>query len=310
MNIFSRKILKLSEALGKYISSIRADDLYSPRTVEKYMEIGRCLIGLVGDVRIRDIDDDFVTNMKIKLNERSLSESRRNHYLTLVKNILAFLSSRGEKVYDGKKIKKYRIPAKPVKYLHEEQIREIIAAAQERTLTQLRLKTLILCLFSTGARISELISLNIDDVDFEGGTATVCGKGRKIRKILFNDDSITYLKRYLSMRDDDCPALFSTIKGKKKSRWAVNDIERCMRNLGKKMNLDFSLTCHCWRRSIATHMCKEGVPVSAIATLLGHSSIQTTEKFYLGDLRFNDVASFHRGLMNGKGWADRKGGIP
>lgn len=80
------------------------------------------------------------------------------------------------KVYDHNLIKKFKIPAKQVTTLDKDVLQRLINSMEEHTLSKLRLKTAVICLISSGCRVSELLKLNISDVDFQTGKAQVADK--------------------------------------------------------------------------------------------------------------------------------------
>jgi len=106
------------------------------------------------------------------------------------------------KVYDYNLIKKFRVPAKQINILDKDGLQKLINSMEEHTLSKLRLKTAVICLISSGCRVSELLKLNISDVDFQTGKAQVVAKGGKMHTLIFNELAITYIKKYLAMRID------------------------------------------------------------------------------------------------------------
>lgn len=105
------------------------------------------------------------------------------------------------KVYDYRLIKKYKIPVKQVAVLNKDELQRLINSMREDTITKLRLKTAVICLISTGCRVSELLSLNVEDVDLESGKAQVVAKGGKLHTLIFNELAVEYIKKYLAMRE-------------------------------------------------------------------------------------------------------------
>lgn len=126
-------------------------------------------------------------------------------------------------------------------------------------------------LYSTGARISELCSLNIADIDFVNMSAVVYGKGRKEREVYFNAPAKVHLQRYLETRTDDNPALFVntlTPPGRmspESARAALKKIKSRDADIA-----DIKLTPHVFRRSVGTDMINKGAPLELVAEKLGH----------------------------------------
>jgi len=104
------------------------------------------------------------------------------------------------KIYDYNLIKKFKIPVKQVITLNKGELQKLIDSISEINISRLRLKAAVLCLISTGCRVSELLKLNVEDVDLKLGKAQVVAKGGKMHTLIFNDLAVSYIKKYLAMR--------------------------------------------------------------------------------------------------------------
>src|SRR4030042_2964487 len=83
---------KLSECYKRYFAKLSADSLLSPRTIEKYLEVAKRIMDILGDISIKKLDGKIMQELKIHLNQRNLSSSRKNHFLIVIRNLLQFLS--------------------------------------------------------------------------------------------------------------------------------------------------------------------------------------------------------------------------
>ena len=300
---FDSENYKLSNCSQRYFDLENAELKLSQNSISKYEEISEKLIELIGDIDVRKISDRTIIEIKKHLNEpivisnekRFRSPARKNHYLVVLRNILKFLREREEiqSIYDYNRIKKFKEESKPVEFLTDEEVQILINSIKESCITKLRLKTLIICLLSTGARISEMLSLNKDDIDWESGVVNVRGKGGKMNQIIFNDLSREYLKKYLDRRTDDCPALLATTSG---TRWQVNCSERAMRNQGKRAGIKKRIYCHLFRKTAASKMFFSGAPLPVVSKFLSHSDLATTQKYYLRGANFEEVKQYHNAL--------------
>lgn len=134
-------------------------------------------------------------------------------------------------------------------------------------------KALVSFYLSTGCRVSEVVSINIKDVDFANHEIKVCGKGEKERYVYFTQITEMYLKEYLATRNDDLDALFVS---KYKKRLTKSGQEALLRNLGKRSGIK-KVFPHRFRHTFATNMIRNGMPIQEVALLLGHSKIDTTK---------------------------------
>lgn len=147
-----------------------------------------------------------------------------------------------------------------------------VMAARDRTLISLAL--------STALRVSALVNINIDDIDFEAGVINVIEKRQKIRSINIGDNTKTMLREWIDIRNEefadiDSPALFLSQKKSRLSVYAVGDmLEKYCAEAGIKR-----ITPHKLRASSACALAKNNIPVKAISKQLGHSNIATTMRY-------------------------------
>jgi len=135
-------------------------------------------------------------------------------------------------------------------------------------------------LSGSGMRVSELVGLNIEDVNFQSGELKVFGKGSKERICFLTGRSKVHLKWYLESRDDDNPALFVTAK-KPFERMTKAGVEYVLRNIAKKSNIpSIRLYPHKFRSTLATNMINKGAAAEHVQGILGHSNVNTTLKNY------------------------------
>ena len=132
-------------------------------------------------------------------------------------------------------------------------------------------------LLSSGIRISELVSLNIEDLNFEKKIFKVIGKGNRERICYMGDKAKLFIKNYLKTRDDNSPALFISQKTDKDGnpfRLTASSIERIIKRLGDGLNI--KAYPHKFRRTFATKFLNKNMPIEQVQKLLGHESVDTT----------------------------------
>lgn len=144
-------------------------------------------------------------------------------------------------------------------------------------------RELALCemLYSTGARISELLAMNRTDIDMISMKAVVYGKGRKEREVYFTAPAKFHLERYLASRTDDNAALFVSSRkpyGRLTPAGARN-ILKLIKSRDENI-ANIKLTPHTFRRSVGTDMINRGAPLEIVAEKLGHVQLDTTKKCY------------------------------
>jgi integrase/recombinase XerD len=133
-------------------------------------------------------------------------------------------------------------------------------------------------LYSSGLRVSELISLRLEDISFDAGFLRVIGKGSKERIVPLHMRALDKIKEYISverpqiLRKKNSPYLFITRRGGPMTR---QRFWQTMKQLGKKAGLDISP--HTMRHSFATHLLEGGADLRSLQKLLGHADISTTQ---------------------------------
>lgn len=142
---------------------------------------------------------------------------------------------------------------------------------------ELRDRALIEFLYSTGVRVSELVALNVGDVEIGKQELIVYGKGSKERKTYLTDGAMFHLQRYLQIRKqeglEDQP-LFATLDNPH-NRLTVAGIQYMLRQLGKRANVK-NVHPHRFRRTVATDLLSRGMPIEQVKEFLGHEKLDTT----------------------------------
>ncbi|WP_153720891.1 tyrosine-type recombinase/integrase [Sporosarcina cascadiensis] len=170
-----------------------------------------------------------------------------------------------------KKRWKPKIPKSLPKYLDEFEFARVKQFIER---LPIRNRALILFLFSTGGRVTEVSNLNIEDVDLENRTAIVVGKGEKVRDIYFSNEASLVLKAYLNTRSaKPTDPLFENKFG---DRLQAGGIRKVLQKVSRKMGLKQSFHPHVCRHTYATNMLARGANIRLIARFLGHEDVNTT----------------------------------
>ena len=169
-----------------------------------------------------------------------------------------------------------------VSYLTKVEINRLFKAIEKNPnkVIATRDKTLISLALSTALRVSALVNINVDDIDFDAGVINVIEKRQKSRSIGIGENTKIMLREWIALRDDEfadvnSPALFLSQKKSRLSVYAVGDmLEKYCAEAGIKR-----ITPHKLRASSACALAKNNIPVKAISKQLGHSSIATTMRY-------------------------------
>lgn len=130
-------------------------------------------------------------------------------------------------------------------------------------------------MYGSGARVSEVTKLKLEDINLKERTAMIRGgKGGKDRMIILSKDWITDLKKYLKRKKVNSEYVFSKKNGKQIS---TDTIQRIVRASAKKAGIQKHVTPHSLRHSYATHLLEAGTNIRYIQSLLGHTNLNTTQ---------------------------------
>lgn len=176
-----------------------------------------------------------------------------------------------------------RNPAQPIRPIKcEKKTRSAMSQLELENLRSVcktkRDKAMIEFLYSTGCRVSELLSVKLSDIDWEAKTIHLFGKGKKHRLSFMNARCEVALKSYLDSREDKLEQVFVSERkyGGRPKQLTKEAVERVVKILSKAAGLNKRITPHVLRHTTATIAVQNGMPIEDISKLLGHSSVATT----------------------------------
>ncbi len=184
-------------------------------------------------------------------------------------------------------------PIKVIKY--ERKRRESLTAIELEKVRMacktIREKALVEFLYSTGARVTEVCTIKILDIDLDKGEALLLGKGNKHRKSYMSAKCMLYLSEYLNSRTDQSEYLFVSSR-RPHDNLTKAGVEKIVKNLGIRSKIGGDLFPHLFRHTIATDMLQKSVPITDVQRMLGHEDINTTMIY--AKVRDDDVKNNHR----------------
>jgi integrase/recombinase XerD len=281
---------ELRQQLERYLRHVGIERGRSANTVAAYrrdLEGFLTFLGEHGGASADGLTTAAVTGFARGLRERPhpLAASSVARALSSVRGFTRFLVDEGLLDSDpAVEVAPPKLPMRLPKALTIEQVELLLASTDGEELDRVRDKALLELLYATGARVSEAVSLNVDDLIGDEGTAEVVrlfGKGNKQRIVPVGSYARAALDAYLvrvrpvlSARGRATPALFLGMRGARLSRqsaWLV------IRAAGERAGLQLELSPHSMRHSFATHLLQGGADVRVVQELLGHASVATTQ---------------------------------
>lgn len=180
----------------------------------------------------------------------------------------------------AKEVATPKIPKRVPRFLSVDEAFQLLDMPKGTDMLSLRDKAVMELIYSSGLRVSELVALNLQDLDGAGNKVRVMGKGSKERIIPVTPKAMTAIGNYGERRADAAkseePALFVNRRG---GRLTSRSVERMIRKYLTDAALNKHVTPHVLRHTFATHLLNQGADLRGIQELLGHASLSTTQKY-------------------------------
>jgi integrase/recombinase XerC len=224
---------------------------------------------------------DDVRNYLQFMRENNYSKATMARKLATLRSFFKFCNRRG--MTQNNPMITIRTPKQEKrlpKFMSEEQIVKLLQTPKDTDILGARDKSMLECMYSTGIRVSELVGLNLEDIDFTALVIRVRGKGRKERLAPMGPTAITAIQKYLAMRGgivkDALPSgpMFINKHGQ---RLSTRSVRRKLDKYLIEAGLDPDISPHTLRHSFATHMLNHGADLRSVQELLGHQSLSTTQ---------------------------------
>lgn len=242
---------------------------YSAATIENYQIQFRMFLAFITPKNLDDISDEDIHKYMLHLaRARKVSISTQNQAINSIKFYLEHVKRGERKVYYVERpMREYKLPT----VLSEQEIQAMF----QRT-ANVKHRCILFLLYSSGLRMSELLSLTWADIDAHRGVIHVRnGKGRKDRITLLSQVALQYFGHY---RDIYNPELW-IFEGPDKSQYSARSVNNVVKAAALKAGIKKKVSAHTLRHSFATHLLENGTDLRYIQTLLGHESSKTTERY-------------------------------
>ncbi|MFC1781031.1 tyrosine recombinase XerC [Planctomycetota bacterium] len=248
------------------------------------------------DQMLMNANTDSVRGYLALLNEKQYSKSTIARKLATLRSFYKFLVKRNH--VSSNPVSAVRTPKQEKKlprFLEYEEVKRLLETPPVNTWLGARDRAIMETLYSTGIRVSELVGLNMDDIDFLGEVIHVRGKGKKERITPIGTSALQTIQHYMEYRNRraqnnsnfDSKVLFVNKHGR---RLSTRSVRRKMDKYLKMAGLDPAISPHTLRHSFATHMLNNGADLRSVQELLGHQSLSTTQVYtHLTTTRLKEV---------------------
>jgi site-specific recombinase XerD len=188
--------------------------------------------------------------------------------------------------------------------LEKDQVDRLVTACDTSKEEGIRDRAILELLFSTGLRVSELVGLNQEKINFERREFGVIGKGGRARIVFISDRAADWVKRYLDERKDKFSPLFIRYSGAviednngEKMRLTARSVERIVKKYVRRARIPVDASVHTLRHSFATDLLINGADLRSVQEMLGHKNIATTQIYtHITNPQLRNVhKNFHSG---------------
>lgn len=266
---------------------------------------GKPVAGSIGPKTITEVicsaDADTIRPFLARLSEENYSAATMARKIATLRSFYKWAERRG--LADTNPMTLIRTPRQSKrlpKAITVEQVERLLAAPGDADVLGRRDRAMLETLYSTGIRVSELVGLNLVDLDVAGEALRIRGKGKKERLVPLGTHALNAIKRYVEMVEGDgkySPAwagdkrheapLFINKHG---SRLSSRSVRRKLDKYLREAGLDPSISPHTLRHSFATHLLDNGADLRSVQELLGHQSLSTTQVYtHLSSQRMQDA---------------------
>ena len=272
--------MEISDAVDMFHQYVLVEKGLSPQTWVSYLEDIQSFFQYFSDKKTTDdlLESDLYEFLKYELAiGRTVSTALRK--LSSTRGFYLFLKKEG--LFDGS-IPDIETPKKPKHLpncLSEEEIEKLLEAPDITTPSGLRDRAMLETMYSSGLRVSELISLKKKNINLNKGVITVFGKGAKERKVPIAEYAVGYIRKYINEvrnkgENKGSDFLFLNRKGDPISRvYFFKQVKKYAQLAG----IETEVSPHTLRHSFATHLLNHGAQLRMVQGMLGHTNIATTQ---------------------------------
>lgn len=271
----------MDDEITSFLEHLQYEKKYSNYTIKNYERDLNDFSEYINYFKMdyKNMDYSKVSQYMLHLSGKKYSPSSINRHLSAIRSFYAYLlkenhvkSSPFKTIHGPKKEKK--LP----NYLKYQEFLDLIESLGDTPL-DMRNRMILELLFATGIRVSELVNIKLTDIDFKEQEIKVCGKGKKMRIVYFNNECQKVMSEYVLntrqsiLNGKKCEYLIINHLGNKITTRGIEDIiDKCI----LKSSLNHKISPHTLRHTFATLLLNEGMDIREVQELLGHARLSTT----------------------------------
>ena len=302
----------ISKYIREFLEHLEIEKNRSSLTIRNYDFYLNRFAEFAHDCEPEKIDLELVRAFRLWLHRShegingEMKKSTQNYHLTAIRSFLKYLSKRDIKSMAPEKIELAKADSRQVSFLDMDELKRLFDAPWKQNIpdvVRLRDTAILHLLFSTGLRVAEAASLERENVNLKRDEFTVRGKGDKLRVVFLSDEARSALHKYIDMRPDVSTYLFIRHdRGAQMTDMPLSprSIQRIVDGHARAASITKRVTPHVLRHSFATDLLRNGADIRSVQSLLGHSSITTTQIYtHVTNKGLHDVHAKFHGSANG-----------
>jgi len=265
----------------KFLKYLKIEKNYSSLTIINYGKDLNIFLKFLEENKINEyseIDYQLIRKFLEFLYEEDYSKKSIARHISSLRSFFKYLLK--EDIIKNNPmilISNPKLDKKLPKYLYYEEMEKILSIPDRNTPLGMRDLTILEMLYSTGVRVSELVNIKIEDIDFNERTIKILGKGNKERIVLYSKVLSNYLNDYLIKRSTFNPNHNYLFINKFGNKLTDRGVRLIIDNILKKGSVNFHISPHMIRHTFATHLLDNGADLKCVQELLGHKNLSSTQ---------------------------------
>lgn len=274
----------MQELMDKYVKHLELERGISPYTIRNYTGDLKGFLGFLAEQEIRSFDSVELSTLRSylgRLHDQGVARSSINRKASALRSFFRYLGQTG--ILDSEPTATLSAPKMDKRlptFLTHEEMALLIEAPDTLTVIGLRDRAILELLYAAGLRVSEIVSLDLGDIDLESRQLRVWGKGSKERIALMGTPAAEAIQRYINdgrIRLEGSSHTSAVFLNRFGNRIATRRIQHMVKRYARQAGLDLKAFPHMMRHTFATHMLDGGADLRVVQDLLGHAKLSTTQ---------------------------------
>lgn len=265
--------------VDEYLRYLRVEKGLSANTLKAYTADLERLVELARGRDLSSFDRDEIVQMIVEIRNQGIKDATVSRFISTLKGFHRYLLAEGLSKHDPTNLLETRKAWQSLpRFLSLAEMEALLSQPDVATDLGIRDRAVLELFYATGMRVSELVGLDLSDVDWENGAVSCYGKGSKHRKVPLGRAALEHLQKYMPVRQRllDGRTSHHLFVERGGSRLTRQKLWKLIKQYGKLAGIEY-ITPHMLRHSFATVLLEHGADLRSVQLMLGHSNISTTQ---------------------------------